>query len=264
MDKAGYLYVADAVNNRIEKFSPSGADLGVFTSSGVSTPRAIAFDAAGNLYVVNGGYNNVEKFSPTGTDLGVFAGSPLSGPYGLAFDAAGNLYVSNGSTWNIEKFSPTGTYLGTFAHGNIFISTGMGIPYGLACDSAGNLCAANSNNSIEKFSPTGTDLGHFATDPNGARYIAFTDDSGKPLPLPPGIAAAPVQISIVAPYTPGQAHLRVTGAPGTNYAIQVATDLNSASVYWVSLVTSNSLTGTFDYLDPQATNTVGFYRAVSQ
>ena len=261
----GNLYIAETVYNKIEKFSPGGTDLGAFASgSGVNAPRGIAFDAAGNLYVVNSGNNTVEKFSTNGTDLGVFAGPPLNVPYGLAFDAAGNLFVSNLNSWDIEEFSPAGTFLGTFAHGNIFVSSGMGVPYGLAFDSAGNLYAANSNSSIEMFSPTGTDLGHFATDSNGPRYIAFTDDSGKPLPLPPGIAAATVQINIVAPYLSGQVHLRVTGAPGTNYAVQFATNLDPATVSWVSLFTSNSATGTFDYSDLHATNPVGFYRAVSQ
>ena len=265
LGKDGNLYVAETISNRIVKFSPGGTDLGTFASgSGVNSPRGIAFDAAGNLYVVNSGNNSVEKFSTNGTDLGVFAGSSLNGPYGLAFDAAGNLFVSCGASWNIEKFSPAGTFLGTFAHGNIYIGSGMGIPMGLAFDSAGNLYAANSNSSIEKFSPTGTDLGHFATDSNGPRYIAFTDDSGNPLPLPPQAVPAAVRITFVAPYLPGQAHLRVTGAPGTNYAIQFATNLGPPTVSWVSLVTSNSLTGTFDYSDLQATNAVRFYRAASQ
>ena len=261
--KDGNLYVAETANNKVEKFSPGGNDLGAF-AGGVSLPRGIAFDTAGNLYVANSGNNTIEKFSSNGTDLGVFAGFPLNGPYGLAFDAAGNLFVSNLQSWDIDKFSPTGTFLGTFAHGDVFISSGMGVPYGLAFDSAGNLYAANSNSSIEKFSPTGTDLGHFAADSNGPRYIAFTDDSGKPLPLPPGIAAASVQINFVTPYAPGQFQLRVTGAPGTNYAIQVTTNLDPPAVSWVSLFTSNSPTGTFEFLDLQATNPVRFYRAISQ
>ena len=195
VDHAGNVYVGDASANKIEKFSSTGSDLGTFASSGLSAPRGLAFDTAGNLYVVNSGNSTVEKFSPTGTDLGVFAGSPLSGPFALAFDAAGNLYVSNGGSWDIDKFSSTGTFLGVFTHGNIYNGGGMGVPGGLAFDSADNLYVANSNSSIEKFTPTGTDLGHFVVDANSPQFLAFTDDAGNPLLLPPLSAPAIVAIA---------------------------------------------------------------------
>ena len=184
---ADILYVCHTSNGKVEKFSSTGSDLSTFANapSPGAAAQGLAFDGAGNLYVVNSGNNTVKKFSPTRTDLGVFAGSPLNGPFALAFDAAGNLYVSCGRSWGIDKSSSTGTFLGVFAHGNIFVSSGMGIPGGFAFDSAGNLYAANSNSSIEKFTPSGTDLGHFVADAKGPTFIAFTDDAGNPLPLPP-------------------------------------------------------------------------------
>ena len=66
------------------------------------------------------------------------------------------------------------------------------------------------------------------------------------------VTVAALQIDFVTPLTNGQYWLRVTGTPGTNYTIQVATNLASPSTTWVPLFTSNSVTGTFEFLDSQA------------
>ena len=119
-DAAGNLFVANYSNGTVEKFSPTGADLGTF-ASGLDGPQGLAFDSAGNLYVTNGQFNAtggvVEKFSPTRVDLGAFASTGLSGPVALAFDPAGNLYVANYSGDTIQEFSPTGNNLGGFTAG---------------------------------------------------------------------------------------------------------------------------------------------------
>jgi sugar lactone lactonase YvrE len=259
LDRAGNLYVANTTGNSIEKFSTAGTDLGTFASSGLSEPRGIAFDSAGNLYAANSGNNAIVKFSPTGTNLGTFASAPsarLSYPFGLAFDAAGNLYVASLSLNQVEKFSPTGTDLGTFA------SSGLSSPEGLAFDSTGNLYVANQGGStIQKFTPSGVGSLFASNGVSGPTFLAFTDDTGKPLPLPPNVAATAARIAIVPPFVAGQALLRVTGMPGTNYTVQAATNLDSSAASWVSLVTSNSQTGTFDFLDAHATNPTRFYRA---
>jgi len=72
-DREGNLYVSNVQSSTIEKFSPTGIDLGIFASTGLNQPYGIMFDAAGNLYAANKGNRTIEKFSPTGEDLGVFA-----------------------------------------------------------------------------------------------------------------------------------------------------------------------------------------------
>ncbi len=72
-DRDGNLYVSNLNSNTIEKFSPTGVDLGVFASTGLNKPLGIMFDRFGNLYACNQGNSTIEKFSPTGDDLGVFA-----------------------------------------------------------------------------------------------------------------------------------------------------------------------------------------------
>ena len=176
--RADILYVTLA-NNRIEKITSAGTG-SVFASTGLSTPRGLAFDSVGNLYAANAGGNTIEKFTPGGVGS-VFASSGLSTPRGLAFDSAGNLYVANTGISTIEKFTPGGV-------GSVFASSGLSGPEGISFDSAGNLYAANTTNStIEKFSSTGTDLGVFANSTNGVssspEFLAFTNDAGVPLPL---------------------------------------------------------------------------------
>lgn len=166
LDSAGNLFVSTN-DNKIEKFSPAGVDLGTFASTGLNFPMALAFDRAGNLYAANFAGSTVEKFTPAGVGT-VFAN--VTRPTGLAFDANGNLYVSNfGNT--IARFSASGAPLGAFA------SSGLNNPEGLAFDSLGNLYAANNgSDTIEKFSSTGADLGIFAQNLEGPIGIAF--DSG--------------------------------------------------------------------------------------
>jgi sugar lactone lactonase YvrE len=89
-DSAGNLYVSNLDGNTIEKFDPTGIDLGVFGSAGLNGPLGIMFDRAGNLYVANQDSNTIEKLSPTGADLGVFA-STRGGPHFLAMFKKGHV-----------------------------------------------------------------------------------------------------------------------------------------------------------------------------
>jgi sugar lactone lactonase YvrE len=87
-DAKGDLFVADtdltsgSNPGGIEKFDPTGKDLGVF-ASGLSRPHGLAFDALGNLFVADGGAGTVLEFDPRGTLLNTLA---VSGdPVDLAF-----------------------------------------------------------------------------------------------------------------------------------------------------------------------------------
>lgn len=85
-DSNGDLLVADLDTSTINKFSPDGAALGTFASTGLNGPGGLAFDSSGNLFVANLGNNTIHKFGPTGTDLGTFAGAPFgTRPLFLAF-----------------------------------------------------------------------------------------------------------------------------------------------------------------------------------
>jgi DNA-binding beta-propeller fold protein YncE len=83
-DGAGNLCVTNFGSNTVERFSPSGADLGVFASAGLNGPLALAFDGTGDLFVANSD-GTVHRFSAAGADLGtIITGVPFFGQTGLA------------------------------------------------------------------------------------------------------------------------------------------------------------------------------------
>ncbi len=95
IDSADNVYVSYFNDNRIEKFSPLGIDLGPFATdpgdgSILAQPYGLAFDSAGNLYATNV-TSFIEKFSPAGipsrfaTDPGDH--SLLQSPQFIAFSA---------------------------------------------------------------------------------------------------------------------------------------------------------------------------------
>jgi DNA-binding beta-propeller fold protein YncE len=158
---ADVIYVVNNGNNTIEKFdSVTGADLGLFASTGLHEPTSLAFDKAGNLFVSNYGDGSIVKFTPAGvpTVFATHSTDPnLAAPQGLAFDSAGNLYVANWGGNTIEKYTPQGV-------GSVF-ATGLNYPADLAFDKSDNLYVANNgDNNILKFTPGGV-RSVFATSP---------------------------------------------------------------------------------------------------
>ena len=68
----GNIYVADAGNNRIQKFNSSGTYVSQFGSTGsgngqFSNPFAIAIDGLGNIYVCDNSNDRIQKFNSSGT-----------------------------------------------------------------------------------------------------------------------------------------------------------------------------------------------------
>lgn len=181
-DSAGNLYVSLYQDNIIRRFSPSGADLGVFADTGLANPFGMVFDTAGNLYVSNYDYGRgaaggwIEKFSPTGADLGAIV-SGIQNDFYLAIDASGDLYIDIVPD-NVREYSPTGQDLGVFA-------SGFSESYGLAFDQARDLFVADPvggggapiHDELWKFSPSGENLGVFASfganGPNGVAIDAI-------------------------------------------------------------------------------------------
>ncbi len=84
-DADANLFVANQTTNTIREFSPTGADLGNFATTGLNGPTGLAFDKRGNLYASNINGDTIRRFSPTGQDLGNFATTGMITPVGLAF-----------------------------------------------------------------------------------------------------------------------------------------------------------------------------------
>jgi sugar lactone lactonase YvrE len=124
MDRAGYLYVADAGNNRIQKFPPNSVahtaattiigNVNTYNFVTASAPADLAIDSAGYIYICNQTEHSVRRFPPyTAADTqgvmvaGIYGQGngdyQLDNPYGVKLDAAGNVYVADYNNHRIQK-----------------------------------------------------------------------------------------------------------------------------------------------------------------
>lgn len=74
VDREGFVYVADTNNNRVQKLSPRGKVMAIWTNleGTLNLPAAVALDRAGNVYVADTGNNRVIKLTPAGRVLNVY------------------------------------------------------------------------------------------------------------------------------------------------------------------------------------------------
>ena len=132
LDSKGFLYIADAFNNRVRRVDPTtgvittfagngssgfSGDGGLATQAQLSGPFGVAVDPAGNVYISDDGNSRVRKVTldgmittVVGTGVRGFSGdggppgtAQLNGPEDLAFDQAGNLYVFDSGNGLIRK-----------------------------------------------------------------------------------------------------------------------------------------------------------------
>ena len=191
-DAAGNIFVADAGNNRIEKFTSTGAFVAQWDSSGfsgpLSNPVGAATDAAGNVYVPSYFNNRVVMFRGDGTFVTRW-GTPgsgngqFAGPSDVAVDASGTVYVVDSGNSRVQRFDSTGTYLGQWGTSGSGNGQFAG-PVDMTLDAGGNVYIADSgNHRIQKFTSTGTYItqwGSFGTG-NGqfdTPYGMATDAAG--------------------------------------------------------------------------------------
>jgi uncharacterized protein (TIGR03437 family) len=134
-DRAGRLYLADRLNNRIRMVDLDGTVRTVAGDGGptyeqdsacipdnesfLSRPQSVAVDSAGALYIADTGKNRIRKVTPDGTQITVPIASTLSLPIGVAVDGAGNLYVADSGNQRLLKIGPSGAVLAAF---NLFVN----------------------------------------------------------------------------------------------------------------------------------------------
>lgn len=163
----GETYVADAGNNRIEEFGPSGQFVRAWGTKGTGNgqfnePWGVAVAPGGNVYVADTWNHRVQEFTRDGQFVrawGSSDGKPASGdgmffgPRAIAFDPQGNLWVTDTGNKRLEEFDQNGRYLAQFGQAG----SGLGQfnePVGLAIDHAGNFYVADAwNQRIQKLAP---------------------------------------------------------------------------------------------------------------
>ncbi len=130
VDAFGKVFVAEELNDRIQKFTGNGTFITKLGSAGNADgrfyyPRGIAIDATGNIFVSDYENHRIQKFTADGQFLDKWGkvdanGNPSPGagnkefkwPAGIAFDHDGNVYVVDSGNYRIQKFTADGQFLG--------------------------------------------------------------------------------------------------------------------------------------------------------
>jgi DNA-binding beta-propeller fold protein YncE len=171
IDSSGDVWVTDVYNNRVEKFSSSGAFIAAYGKTGskgekekeepeLNEPLGIAISAkTGNVYI--GDQNNdrvVELSGSTGKVIRVFGKGSSEGelkePAGVAIDSKGNVWVVAFATDKVEEFNEEGKYIKSFGAKGTACGDFNGPGFIAASGEA--LYVTDGNNSrVEKFTEEG-------------------------------------------------------------------------------------------------------------
>lgn len=177
IDNSGNIYVTDANNSRVQKFSNTGVYISQFGSSGsgngeFNSPFGVAFDSSNNVYVTDQYNHRVQIFDSNGTYISQFgtAGSgngQFNTPSGIAIDSSNNIYVADLFNNRIQKFDSAGNYItkwGIMGAGNGQFNS----PYDVAVDNSGNVYVNDYGNyRIQKFDIFGNYISKFGTSGTG-------------------------------------------------------------------------------------------------
>jgi DNA-binding beta-propeller fold protein YncE len=180
VDTSGYVYISDAHNNRIQKFTNNGefrTDMCTFGSGDgqLSQPTGIALDSSGNIYICDGNNNRLQKLGNDGSYILQWNGASskpgfLSAPLGVALDKSGCVYVTDSGNYRVQKFDSTGTYVMQWGSKG----TGDGkftFPTGIAVDSLGNVYVVDTTaNNVQKFDSNGNFLAKWISSPDGTKF----------------------------------------------------------------------------------------------
>ena len=188
VDGNGNVFVADSVNNRVQKFTNTGTFLTKWGSTGSADgqfnhPQRIAVDASGNVFVTDtaccGGNTRIQKFDNNGSFLIKWGSAgtgdgQFDGPIGLATDGSGNVFVADTNNNRIQKFDNTGTFLTKWGS----LGGGDGqfqVPIAVTVDSSGDVYVVDASR-IQRFTNTGTFLLKWGSTGPGDGQFAYRPD----------------------------------------------------------------------------------------
>jgi DNA-binding beta-propeller fold protein YncE len=179
VDGAGFVYVADGANSRIEKFSPDGQfalSIGqgtTFTTRPdlLSTPRGVAVAPDGTIYATDEYQRRVQHYTGDGGFLDSFGSmgsgdGQFSAPAGIAA-GPDSLYVADRSLSSVQRFTLAGGFVGRVGSGPGGGPGQLSHPFYVAVDCRGTLYVADvDNDRIQRLGDAGAaPCGDVAHDP---------------------------------------------------------------------------------------------------
>jgi DNA-binding beta-propeller fold protein YncE len=275
----GSVYVADNLNDRIQKFSASGAFLDKFGTTGagqgeLSLPLGVAVDpVSSDVYVADTNNNRVQRFDSDGNFVDEFGNpggteGPLSGPSKVVVDSTGRVYVLDAFNGRVLRFTDTGDFDQTFADAIVAAPTNLAIDPAndhlyiaanapdfssqaiFELDVAGTLVDTHAANTGIFGFPAGIAVRSstgviYASSPFSPKAVMVIDDF-----TPPTVSIDPVT-DITATTATFNGTINSQGPPNTNYRFEYSTD----GTTWTPVPDSDVAIGT-DTTDTPVTQTV--------
>jgi hypothetical protein len=192
-DGLGNVYVADDLNNRIQKFASDGT----FQRTWGKDVSATGTGSAGTGAEICVGGVNTCKAGTSGAAAG-----ELNEPFGVAIDQAGNVYVADRFNNRIGKFDTSGNFQRTWGEDVAAAGPGnTGTGFEICIPTAGDTCKIGTQVGTSLGGELGLPPG-VATDAAGDVYVADADNNriqkfadpqpaggGGGAPVPPSAAA---------------------------------------------------------------------------
>ena len=153
IDSTGNLYIADAFNNRIQKFDINNNYMATINSAegiNLANPAGVAVDSQDNLYISDGPNNRVIVCNKNGNVIRVIGskdGHLFNEPLDVAVDSSGNVFITDFRNFRISKID-TGDNLvqtiGSSNSGDINYYFGSLAPNGIGIDKNNNIYTSDS------------------------------------------------------------------------------------------------------------------------